>query len=229
MQRRMAQIGLGFVAFTSIAVALWSERFLGVLFDLWVPVDAGIRQVIMHFPFRALTHMVVAPLALLIGPFQFIPSLRARAPRLHRYAGRLYVASCVIAGIAGFATALHASGGPVAGWGFGTLAVLWVATTVAGWRAAVQRRFELHRLLMRLSYAMSFGAVTLRLQIPIGFALGYSSYSGMSVWLAYTSWIPNVAAVLIYSAIKGPVTELLWRRPAASAHRTIEVGRRASA
>jgi hypothetical protein len=52
---------------------------------------------------------------------------------------------------------------------------------------------------MRFSYAMTFGAVTLRLQIPLGFALGYSSYSAMSVWLAYTSWIPNVFAVAIYS------------------------------
>jgi hypothetical protein len=46
---------------------------------------------------------------------------------------------------------------------------------------------------------MTFGAVTLRLQIAIGFALGYSSYSAMSVWLAYTSWIPNVVVVAIYS------------------------------
>jgi hypothetical protein len=29
--------------------------------------------------------------------------------------------------------------------------------------------------------------------------LGYSSYSAMSVWLAYTSWIPNVVLVAIYS------------------------------
>src|SRR5579859_1442966 len=202
MQRRMTQLGLGFVAFTSVATALWSERFLGVFLHLWVPVDAGIQQVITHFPFRALTHMVVAPLALLVGPFQFISAIRARAPRVHRYAGRLYVVSCVIAGISGFATALHASGGPVAGWGFGILAILWVATTLAGWRAAVARKLELHRLLMRLSYAMTFGAVTLRLQIPIGLLFGYHSYAEMSVWLAWTAWIPNVIAVLIYSALK---------------------------
>jgi uncharacterized membrane protein AbrB (regulator of aidB expression) len=67
--------------------------------------------------------------------------------------------------------------------------------------AAMQRKFELHRLLMSLSYAMTFGAVTLRLQIPLGFMLGYSGYPAMSVWLAYTSWIPNVLAVLGYFAL----------------------------
>jgi hypothetical protein len=42
----------------------------------------------------------------------------------------------------------YASGGPIAGLGFGILAVLWVGTTLGAWRAAVQRRFALHRLLI---------------------------------------------------------------------------------
>jgi uncharacterized membrane protein len=204
MQTRSAHLGFVFMAVTAIGVALWSERFVAVFNGAWPFIDPGIRSVVSAFPARALTHMLIAPLALLLGPFQFMSSIRARAPRVHRYIGRIYVASCVIAGAAGFATALHSSGGPVAGWGFGILAVLWVGTTLGGLWAAMQRRFELHRLLMRLSYAMTFGAVTLRLQIPIGFMLGYSGYPAMSVWLAYTSWIPNVLAVLVYSAWHDP-------------------------
>jgi hypothetical protein len=65
--------------------------------------------------------------------------------------------------------------------------------------------------LMRFSYAMTFGAVTLRLQIPIGLALGFPSYSAMSVWLAYTSWMPNVIVVALYSMIEA------LRRPVAPA------------
>jgi uncharacterized membrane protein len=150
-------------------------------------------------PVQALVHILVAPIALLLGPLQFYPKLRAKYPKAHRWSGRVYVTACVVAGIAGLATSPYASGGPVAGLGFGILAVLWIGTTLGAWRAAVQRRFSIHRLLMRFSYAMTFGAVTLRLQIPLGFALGYSSYSAMSVWLAYTSWIPNVFAVAVYS------------------------------
>jgi len=201
MQTVAARLGLGFMVVTAAAVALWSERFFAVFSGLWPFIDSGIRGVVTAFPMRALTHMLIAPLALLLGPFQFISAIRARAPRLHRYMGRIYVASCVIAGIAGFATALHASGGPVAGWGFAILAVLWVASSLGGMFAAMRRQFQLHRLLMALSYAMTFGAVTLRLQIPIGFMLGYPGYPEMSVWLAYTSWIPNVLAVLAYFRI----------------------------
>jgi uncharacterized membrane protein len=196
------------MALLAIGVALYSLRFYGVPSGNWLDIDPGIRGVIDRVPWQALTHMLIAPIALLLGPFQFFPKLRAKYPKAHQWSGRIYVAACVIAGIAGLATSPYASGGPVAGLGFGILAVLGVGTTLGAWRAAVQRRVSLHRLLMRFSYAMTFGAVTLRLQIPLGFALGYTSYSAMSVWLAYTSWIPNVFAVAIYSmaeAMRYPV------------------------
>jgi hypothetical protein len=200
MDQRVSRLGIVAMAVLAAGVALYSLRFAAAPFGVWPAIDPDIRGVVEQFPVRALIHMLVAPVALLIGPFQFLPSLRTRIPRLHRWSGRIYVAACVIAGAGGLATAFHASGGPVAGFGFGLLAVLWIGVTLAAWRAAVQRRFALHRLLMRFSYAMTFAAVTLRLQIPIGLALGFAGYSAMSPWLAYTSWIPNVIAVAIYSA-----------------------------
>jgi uncharacterized membrane protein len=187
------------MAFLAAAVALYSLRYYGVLADSWLDVDPKIRAVIAQVPVQALTHMLIAPIALVLGPFQFFAGLRAKYPQAHRWSGRVYVTACVVAGTGGLATSPYASGGPVAGLGFGILAVLWIGTTLGAWRAAVQRQFALHRLLMRFSYAMTFGAVTLRLQIPLGFALGYPSYSAMSVWLAYTSWIPNVIVVALYS------------------------------
>ena len=207
----LARSGLAIMAFLAAGVALYSLRYYGALTDSWLDVDPNIRAVITQVPIQALTHMLIAPVALLLGPFQFFPGLRAKYSKVHRWSGRVYVAACVIAGLGGLATSPSASGGPVAGFGFGILAVLWVSTTLGAWRAAVARQFALHRLLMRFSYAMTFGAVTLRLQIPIGFMLGFSSYSAMSVWLAYTSWIPNVITVALYS-----MTEAL-RRPVVAA------------
>src|SRR5260370_3959364 len=202
---------LAIMAVLAAGVALYSLRYYGALVDSWLDVDPNIRAVIEHVPIQALTHLLVAPVALVLGPFQFFPGLRAKYPQAHRWSGRVYVAACVVAGTGGLATSPSASGGPVAGLGFGILAVLWIGTTLGAWRAAVQRQFALHRLLMRFSYAMTFGAVTLRLQIPVGFAMGFASYSAMSVWLAYTSWIPNVIVVALSS-----VTEA-FRRPAAPA------------
>ena len=203
----LVRSGFGIMAFLAAGVALYSLRYYGVLLDSWLDIDPKIRAVIAQVPIQALTHMLIAPIALVLGPFQFFPGLRAKYPQAHRWSGRVYVTACVVAGTGGLATSPYASGGPVAGLGFGILAVLWVSTTLGAWRAVVAGQFALHRLLMRFSYAMTFGAVTLRLQIPIGFMLGFSSYSAMSVWLAYTSWVPNVITVALYS-----MTEAL-RRP----------------
>jgi uncharacterized membrane protein len=202
MQQRIAKFGVGFMVVSAVIIALYSLRFYGVPFGHWALMDPRMRDLITAIPFRALTHMLIAPLALLTGALQFLPRLRAKYPKVHRYLGRIYVASCVIAGIGALTMVPHALGGPVAGLGFGILAVLWIGTTLAGWWAAMRRKLELHRVFMRLSYAMTFGGVTLRLQIPIGFMLGYTSYAAMSVWLAYTSWIPNVLAVGVYWALE---------------------------
>src|SRR5258708_40293019 len=207
----LVRSGLAMMAVLAAGVALYSLRYYGALVHSWLDVDPNIRAVIEHVPVQALTHMLIAPVALVLGPFQFFPGLRAKYPQAHRWSGRVYVAACAVAGIGGLATSPSASGGPVAGLGFGILAVLWVGTTLGAWRAAVQRQFALHRLVMRFSYAMTFGAVTLRLQIPIGFALGFARYSAMSVWLPFTSWIPNVIVVAPYLVAEG------LRRPPAPA------------
>ena len=194
----------GFIVMAALSalVALSSFRYVGALDNVWLDVDPGVRSVVLARPVEALTHMLVAPIALLIGPIQFLPELRRTHLAVHRGCGRVYVLACGIAGVGGFVTAFHASGGPVAGFGFGLLAVLWVATTLGALWAVLARNVLLHRVLMRFSYAMTFGAVTLRLQIPFGFMLGCRTYSAMSVWLAYTAWIPNVVVVALYSLTK---------------------------
>lgn len=188
----------------AMGVAVQSFRYAAVPWHIVLGVDDAIRGVMERVPLQFLTHAIVAPIALLVGPLQFFPRLRSKYPRLHRWNGRLYVLACVVAGIAALATAPYASGGPVAGLGFSLLAVSWLATTIGGWRAAVARKFDLHRVLMRFSYALTFAAVTLRIQLPIGFIfLGFHSYREMSVYLAYTSWIPNVIVVALYSLAMG--------------------------
>jgi hypothetical protein len=201
MQNSLRRFAKVFMVLTALLVALYSLRFAAVLTGRWPLIDAGIRALVEQVPFRALAHMLIAPIALLSGALQFVPALRARRP-LHRTLGKTYVLACWIAGIAALATAPYASGGPVAGVGFGVLAVLWILSTTLAWRMAVHGRIESHRFFMRLSYAMTFGAVTLRLQIPLFIMLGFPGYPAASVWLAYTSWIPNVVAVLVYSALE---------------------------
>jgi hypothetical protein len=215
MAKGTTGFALSTMAFLAVAVALHAMRYDLVPWNIWLGVDSAIQGVFARTPITMIAHTVVAPFALLLGPFQFFPGLRSRRPTLHRWSGRIYVVAVLVSGPAALFSAPFASGGPVAGAGFAALATAWLLTTTAAWRAAVARQIPLHRILMRFSYAMTFGAVTLRLQIPLGFIFfHFTSYREMSVWLAYTSWIPNVIVVAIYSLLAGLRRE---RTPAVAA------------
>jgi hypothetical protein len=202
MTKGLSRVGLWTMIVLAVGVAIHAMRYDLVPWRIRLGIDEAIAGVIARVPVQMLTHAIVAPFALLLGPFQFVPQIRERHPRVHRWTGRAYVVAALVGGTAALATAPFASGGPVASLGFGLLALAWLGTTFAGWRAAVARNFALHRVLMRFSYGLAFSGVTLRLQIPFGFIfLHFTSYRDMSVWLAYTCWLPNLAAVALYSLV----------------------------
>ncbi|MGH3788599.1 MAG: DUF2306 domain-containing protein [Pseudonocardiaceae bacterium] len=103
------------------------------------------------------THIFFGSVALLTACLQVWPWLRQHHPAVHRWSGRLYV----------FAGALPAAVvvltiTPFSVWGANQqtgntmLAVLWLATTLAGYRATRQRRFADHREWMIRSFALAF-------------------------------------------------------------------------
>jgi len=140
--------------------------------------------------------------ALLVGAFQFLKPLRTRAPAVHRWIGRIYVAACVIGGMAGGSIALYSASGPVAGWGFFILAVLWVPFTLLALAAAMRRDFAAHERWMVRSFALTFGAVTLRLYLPIGLAtVGFNESYPIIAWLA---WVPNLVVAEIWLRSRSP-------------------------
>jgi uncharacterized membrane protein len=110
-------------------------------------------------------HIFTASVALVLGPLQFIPNIRARR-RIHRTLGRIYL----LVGIAPAAlTAI-----PVAMWSGQVLtqvsltvaAVLWLITGGLAYRAARRRDFAAHRAWMMRNYALTFLAVTSRVLTP---------------------------------------------------------------
>jgi uncharacterized membrane protein len=176
------------------AVGLASYRYL-------VPGAPGGAPPILANRFTAagvLTlHAGFAATALILGPWQFLGALRRRRPVVHRWIGRTYVASCLLAGIAGFVLAFGARTGPISTAGFGILALLWLWTTTMGWLSARRRQFTSHRRWMLRSYALTFAAVTLRLYLPFAFILptGYDvTYRAIS----FLCWVPNLVLIEIW-------------------------------
>jgi uncharacterized membrane protein len=137
-------------------------------------------------------HAGFAALALLVGPFQWLPRLRARVPKLHRWMGRVYVLACGLGGVAGLILAAGASTGPISQLGFGLLALLWLGSTLMAWRMAVQRRFAEHRAWMVRSFALTLSAVTLRLYLAVLLALPMSQFVDGYRLISFLCWVPNL-------------------------------------
>lgn len=202
MKTWIAWSAWGLAAFLSVAVALFSYRYV-TFSGLLAP---NVMENVMARPWIAV-HAGGAATALLVGGFQFLPAVRRRKP-LHRWLGRAYASGCLVGGAAALLLAPTATAGPVASVGFAILGVLWIWFTVQGWRAARARRFDAHRRWMIRSFALTFGAVTLRLYLPIGPMLGFD-FAASYVVVSWLSWVPNLALAELYLRRNGEHRSLL--------------------
>lgn len=137
----------------------------------------------LNFPLYA--HVLFGPLALILAPFQFWQKLRARRPLTHRIIGYTYAISILVAGLGALAMLTGFQGTLWAGIGFLILDIGWVGTTAYAINLARKRDIVQHRRWMMRSAALTFAAVTLRLQmIPLVVA-------GWSVTETYniTAWL----------------------------------------
>jgi uncharacterized membrane protein len=149
-------------------------------------------------------HAFSGVIALLIGPFQFLTKFRNRNPKLHRWMGRIYLTAILVGSISAFVIAPGMISGLVGEVGLIFLAILWLWT---GWNAYSTIRagdVASHQEWMIRNFALTFGAVTLR--IWLGILIGTqvplinSKYGGdfdalfvevyqVVMWLA---WVPNL-------------------------------------
>ncbi len=143
-------------------------------------------------PWGLRLHIGASAIALALGPFQFLRNLRTRAPSLHRWSGRLYVAACFVGGAAGGAIAMFSASGAAAGAGFLALAALWLLFTGLALSAAPRRDFIAHERWMVRSFALTFAAVTLRFYLPVGVLLSHGAFAQPYTIIAWMCWVPNL-------------------------------------
>lgn len=191
---RRVPIWWWFAAVLALAIAAYSLRYAFLGEQAYEPDLAP------SFRERALTvtiHTLFGPVALVLGLVNLLPGMRRGAKWLvHRWVGRVYVVSAVALSGAGLSMAFHAAGGSGPRVAFGLLAVATLGTALQGYRHIRAHRVRQHREWMLRSYALIFGAVTLRLWMP---ALTVLVYDGQFVpayrWAAWLAWVPNALFV----------------------------------
>lgn len=183
---KLALTGWAFLAFLAVATGLGALRYAlpHVPFPAPLPNFAARHEWLI-------AHAVCSSVALLAGPWQFLPALRRRWLRAHRWTGRIYCGAVVAGWLASLPIAAHAQTGRAASSGFLLLGVFWIGTTVAGYRAIRSGEVQTHREWMMRSYALTAAAITLRLYLPVLVISGVP-YTTSYPLVAWACWIPNL-------------------------------------
>lgn len=135
------------------------------------------------------THIASGPVCLLLGTMLIIERFRLRLPCWHRVLGRIQVALILLLlAPSGLWMAYYAAAGPAAAVGLGLLAILTGAFTALGLRAAVGRRFAVHRRWMWRTYLLLCSAVAIRLIGGAGTVAGVQAawFNPLASW---ASWV----------------------------------------
>lgn len=144
-----------------------------------------------------LVHAAASTLALALGPWQFHPGLRRHRPRLHRAFGYAYLVGVLVGSESGLQMAFMAEGGAFSRLGFVCMAVLWAATAILALRAILRRDLPGHEAWMMRNFALTFGAVMLRVYIHSATALGFA-FADAYPWTSWMGWLLNLVVVELY-------------------------------
>jgi uncharacterized membrane protein len=141
-------------------------------------------------------HIIGSSTILLIGFFQFSKRVYNNRP-LHKLLGKVYVFGVLFFSAPGaYIMTLFVNRGTGVFISFLLQNTLWVAFTLAAWLYIKNKKVDEHVQMMRRSYALAFGAVTLRFYIwcctvfgnGVGFKHNY-------IIIAFLSWVPNLLLV----------------------------------
>ncbi len=171
----------------ALLVALAAWRVFVLPMDLVMPEMGNYVKTV---PLAVWGHVIFAPIALALMPLQ----LRQGKGRLHRFAGRAYAISVLLAALASLALLPGSVASGFARTGFGVLAVLWIGFTALGVAAALRRDLARHRIWMERSMALTFAAVSLRITMAPLMALGWTVAETYEV-TAWGSWLLTLGVV----------------------------------
>jgi uncharacterized membrane protein len=190
---RRVPIWWWFAAFFALGIAAYSLRYALIGEPAYTPELAPSFR---ERQFTVTVHTLFGPIALLLGLVNLLPAMRQRRRWVaHRWLGRVYLVSVIALGIAGLLMAFHAAGGLGARVGFAMLALGTLGTAIQGYRCIRARDVRHHREWMLRSYALIFGAVTLRAWMPILMIATGGEFLPAYRVVAWLAWVPNALFV----------------------------------
>ncbi len=162
-------------------------------------VDTGFAR----HPVLTLIHILPGLLFFVLAPLQFVERVRRRAPRAHRWMGRIAVVLGIVIGVSALMISFRIAIG-----GINEIAatvlfdLLFLFCLVKGWLCARRRDFVSHREWMIRMFGIGLGIATTRPIMGVFFATSRAThltphdFFGTAFWLGFTltlvaaeSWI----------------------------------------
>lgn len=146
-------------------------------------------------------HLVSGPVSLLLATVLISDRFRAWAPAWHRRLGRVQgVNVLLLVAPSGLWMAWYAATGAVAGAGLGALSIATAVCIALGWRAAVQRRFVIHRRWMWRTFVLLCSAVVIRM---IGGLATVTHFDALWLYPAscWGSWLVPLAILELWQTV----------------------------
>ncbi|MEM9057042.1 MAG: DUF2306 domain-containing protein, partial [Pseudomonadota bacterium] len=180
------------LAASTVIVAVIASRYL------WQPPSeyafGAQRANYTRHAVTMMLHIGGGVVALLTGVLQFLPPVKTRR-RLHRGIGTVYALAVLVGGAAGLHAATFAAGGASNHVAFTLFSLVWLTSTAMAMVSLLRRDIAAHQLWMKRSFAVTFGAVTFRMELGLLiFGLGFSFDEAYLV-VPWTSWALNLLLV----------------------------------
>ncbi|MGC1524566.1 MAG: DUF2306 domain-containing protein [Phormidesmis sp.] len=185
----LKKVGWGTMTALALLLFLVASRYLSLNPTVYFEEQ---KAVYIAHTTGILTHVIGAMLAIIIGPFQFLPqSITRRYRQMHRWLGKTYMVGVLLGGVGGLYMAFLAYGGLPAQVGFALLSLAWLFSGYQAYSAIRRREIQLHRQWMIRNYALTFSGVMLRVWLAI---LGLSGFEFIDTYIlvAWLSWVPNL-------------------------------------
>lgn len=191
------KIGWCFLALGGIAAGLNA-----VLFTLIPAFDGGSYDGVASQKDRmfdiaviGFTHTMGGAMAAFIGPFQFLSSVRRKFPLVHRWLGRFYLSCVFLSALGGLYIAPNSEARNTLGIAFICLALAWLYTGAQAYLTIRKRQVAAHKRWMIRNYALTYAAVTLRIEMPLFIlAFGFTPLMAMNI-VGWLCWVANLLIV----------------------------------
>ena len=109
------------------------------------------------------SHLLFGMTALLIGPFQFIATIRKKYVNVHRTIGKIYLLCILFGATAGIYLSMTSKVTEAYKFGLFFLAIAWLTTSLMAYISIKKGNSKIHREWMVRSYVVTFAFVTFRL------------------------------------------------------------------